>query len=68
MEKTIFSDLPTVRYEGSDSENEWAYRWYDPQHVVLGKPLAEHLRFAVAYWHSLAIGFEPTTPCSRNRC
>ena len=55
MVKTIFSDLPTVRYAGEGSENEMAYRWYDAKREVLGKPLEEHLRFSVAYWHSLAM-------------
>jgi xylose isomerase len=60
MLMTIFSDLQTVRYEGEGSENELAYRWYDAERVVLGKPLKEHLRFAVAYWHSLAMnGSDP---------
>ncbi|ADW71214.1 xylose isomerase (plasmid) [Granulicella tundricola MP5ACTX9] len=60
MTKTIFEDLPTVRFEGEASENELAYRWYDADRVVSGKPLSEHLRFAVAYWHSLAMnGSDP---------
>lgn len=57
---TIFSDFPTVRYEGPNSSNELAYRYYDAEKVVLGKPLREHLRFAIAYWHSLAMnGSDP---------
>jgi len=60
MSETIFSSFPTVKYEGSASTNELAYRFYDPERVVLGKPLKEHLRFAVAYWHSLAMtGSDP---------
>ncbi|GAA3765426.1 xylose isomerase [Terriglobus aquaticus] len=58
--ETIFSSFPTVAFEGPSSENELAYRWYDAERVVLGKPLKEHLRFAVAYWHSLAMsGSDP---------
>ena len=57
---TIFSSFQTVQYEGPASDNELAYRWYDPNRVVLGKPLKDHLRFAVAYWHSLAMsGTDP---------
>src|SRR3984885_10738183 len=55
MEKTIFAEFPTVRFEGAKSTQEFAYRWYDADRVVLGKSLREHLRFAVAYWHSLAM-------------
>lgn len=60
MPDTLFQSLPTVRYEGPDSQNPLAYQWYDAERVVLGKPLKEHLRFAVAYWHSLAmVGSDP---------
>jgi xylose isomerase len=41
-----------IRYEGPDSANPLAYRFYDPDRVVLGKRLEDHLRFAVCYWHS----------------
>jgi xylose isomerase len=57
---TIFSSFNTVRYEGPSTSNPLAYRWYDPNRVVMGKPLNDHLRFAVAYWHSLAMqGSDP---------
>ena len=60
MTDTIFSGFSTVKYEGPTTENPLAYRWYDPDKVVLGKPLRDHLRFAVAYWHSLALtGSDP---------
>ncbi len=60
MSQTIFSQFPTVKYEGTDSTNPLAYRYYDADKIVLGKPLKEHLRFAVAYWHSLAMnGSDP---------
>ena len=60
MANNVFSGLPTVRYEGPESDNPLAYRWYEADKVVLGKPLKEHLRFAVAYWHSLAMnGSDP---------
>ena len=55
MSDTIFSSFATVKYEGATTENTLAYRWYDPTRVVMGKPLKDHLRFAVAYWHSLAM-------------
>ncbi|QMV17535.1 xylose isomerase [Granulicella sp. 5B5] len=56
----FFSELETVRFEGRDSDKALAYRWYNAEQMVLGKPLSEHLRFAVAYWHSLAMnGSDP---------
>jgi xylose isomerase len=60
MGQSIFSNFSTVRYEGAASTSDLAYRWYDADRTVLGKPLREHLRFAVAYWHSLAMnGSDP---------
>lgn len=60
MANTVFSSFSTVKFEGLESTNELAYRWYDADRVVLGKPLKDHLRFAVAYWHSLAMtGSDP---------
>ncbi|MEP1611494.1 MAG: xylose isomerase [Roseobacter sp.] len=50
----FFKDIPAIRYEGPTCENEFAFRHYNPDEVILGKPMKEHLRFACAYWHSLA--------------
>lgn len=49
----FFSTVPEqIRYEGPDSDNPLAFRWYDADRVVAGKTMAEHLRFGVCYWHS----------------
>ncbi len=50
----FFRGIEPIRYEGPDSDNEFAFRHYDPDDVVMGKRLEDHLRFAVAYWHSFA--------------
>jgi len=50
----FFAGIPAVKYEGVDSTNEFAFRHYNPDEVVLGKPMKDHLRFAVAWWHSFA--------------
>ena len=39
--------------KGRRASNPLAFRWYDPKQKVLGKTMAEHLRFAVCYWHTL---------------
>ena len=52
MSTGFFGDIARVKYEGPDSTNPFAYRHYDPDETVLGKRLEDHLRFAVAYWHS----------------
>jgi len=50
----FFKDIPAVTYQGTDSSEELAYRHYDPNEIILGKRLEDHLRFAVAWWHSFA--------------
>ena len=49
-----FNGIPAIRYEGPASSNEFAFRHYNPDEVVLGKRMEDHMRFAVAYWHSFA--------------
>jgi xylose isomerase len=48
-----FPDVDRVRYEGPETANPLAYRWYDPARIVLGKPMAEQLRIAVCAWHNI---------------
>lgn len=47
-----FPGVKQIKYEGPDSKNPLAFRHYNPNEVVLGKTMAEHLRFAVCYWHT----------------
>ncbi len=50
----FFKDIAPIQYEGADSTNPMAFHHYNPDEVVMGKRMEEHLRFAVAYWHSFA--------------
>jgi xylose isomerase len=52
MSADYFAEFDTVQYEGPQTENDLAYRWYDKDRIVLGKPMEDHLRFAVCFWHS----------------
>ena len=54
MSTGFFGDIKPVKYEGPDSANPLAYRFYNPDEIVGGKRMEDHLRFAVAYWHSFA--------------
>jgi len=47
-----FKGISKIKFEGLESDNPLAFRWYDENRVVAGKTLKEHLRFAGAYWHS----------------
>ncbi|MES2062387.1 MAG: xylose isomerase [Bacteroidota bacterium] len=51
-EKEYFKGIGQIKFEGTHSDNPLAYRWYDENKVVAGKTMKDHLRFAVAYWHS----------------
>lgn len=42
-----------VKYEGTTTKNPFAFRHYNPEEIILGKTMKEHLRFAVAYWHTM---------------
>ena len=49
----IFSGIPVIPYEGPDSKNAFAFKYYDADRVIMGKTMAEHLPFAMAWWHNL---------------
>jgi len=49
---SYFPNVETIKYEGPKSTNPLAFRHYNPEEIVLGKTMKEHLRFAVAYWHT----------------
>jgi len=49
---TAFPDVPTIQYEGPDSDNPLAFRWYNPDEVVMGQTMRDHLRFSIVYWHT----------------
>ena len=50
--KEFFKGIGPIKFEGVESDNPLAYRWYDENKIVAGKPMKEYLRFACAYWHS----------------
>ncbi len=51
---SFFKDIAPIKFEGPDSTNPMAFHHYDPDEIVMGKRMEDHLRFAVAYWHSFA--------------
>jgi xylose isomerase len=58
-----FKGVGKIRFEGPESDNPMAYRYYDEHKLVGGKTMREHLKFAVAYWHSLCgTGGDPFGP------
>jgi len=51
--REYFKGIGKIAYEGPESTNPFAFKWYDEHRVVAGKPMREHFRFAVAWWHTL---------------
>lgn len=49
----FFDNIPEVKFEGKDSKNPFAFKYYDPKRVIMGKTMEDHLPFAMAWWHNL---------------
>ena len=49
----IFKNISKIEYEGADSKNPLAFKFYDADKIVFGKKMSEHLPFAMAWWHNL---------------
>ena len=59
----FFPGIGKIKFEGPQTSNPLAFRWYDEKKVVAGKTMKEHLRFAVAYWHTFCgTGSDPLGP------
>ena len=50
--KSAFPNITKINYEGANSKNPLAFKHYNPDEIVAGKSMREHLRFAVVYWHT----------------
>ncbi|MBO7182505.1 MAG: xylose isomerase, partial [Bacteroidales bacterium] len=53
MAKEFFPEIGKIKFEGVESKNPLAYRYYDAEKVILGKPMKDWLKFAMAWWHTL---------------
>ena len=65
--KEYYKGIDAIRYEGKESDNPLAFKYYDPERVVAGKKMREHFKFAVAYWHTFCgQGSDPFGPGTQN--
>jgi xylose isomerase len=63
MSNTYFSNIGKIPFEGKDSDNPLAFRFYDESKMIAGKTMKEHFKFAIAYWHSFCgTGGDPFGP------
>ena len=61
--KEYFKGINAISYEGKDSDNPLAFKYYDPKKVVAGKTMEDHFKFAIAYWHTFCgQGSDPFGP------
>jgi len=59
----FFKGIGQIGYEGRESDNPLAFKWYDAERMVAGKTMKEHMRFAIAYWHTFTgTGGDPFGP------
>ena len=52
----FFKGIGKIKYEGKESRNELAFKYYNPDEIIMGKPMKDHLKFAMSYWHTLTAG------------
>jgi xylose isomerase len=63
MSKTYFPKIDKIPFEGKESDNPLAFRFYDENRVIAGKTMKEHFKFSIAYWHSFCgTGGDPFGP------
>ena len=67
MSKEYYKGIDKIKFEGRESDNPLAFKYYDPEKVVAGKTMREHFKFAIAYWHSFCgVGSDPFGPGTQN--
>jgi xylose isomerase len=65
--KEYFKGISEIKFEGKESDNPLAFKYYDPDQVVAGKTMREHFKFAIAYWHTFCgQGSDPFGPGTQN--
>ncbi|QDA60279.1 xylose isomerase [Hymenobacter jejuensis] len=63
----FFKGIDKVRFEGRESDNPLAFKWYDENKLIAGKTMKEHLRFAISYWHTFTgTGGDPFGPGTKH--
>ena len=65
--KEYFKGIGTIQFEGKESDNPLAFKYYNPDKIVAGKTMREHFKFAIAYWHTFCgTGSDPFGPGTQN--
>jgi xylose isomerase len=65
--KEYFKGISKIQFEGKESDNPMAFKYYNPDQLIAGKTMREHFRFAIAYWHTFCgQGGDPFGPGTQN--
>jgi xylose isomerase len=65
--KEYFKGIGDIKFEGKESDNPLAFKYYNPKQVIAGKTMSEHFKFAIAYWHTFCgQGADPFGPGTQN--
>lgn len=66
-DKEYYKGIGQIKFEGKESDNPLAFKYYNPDQVVAGKTMSEHFKFAIAYWHTFCgQGSDPFGPGTQN--
>jgi xylose isomerase len=66
-DKEYYKGIGQIKFEGAQSDNPLAFKYYNPDQVVAGKTMREHFKFAIAYWHTFCgQGSDPFGPGTQN--
>ena len=66
-QKEYFPGIGKIKFEGKESKNPLAYRYYDAEKVIMGKKMKDWLKFAMAWWHTLAQKAATNSVAARRR-
>ena len=62
-DKEYYKGIGQIKFEGKESDNPLAFKYYNPDQIVAGKTMREHFKFAIAYWHTFCgTGGDPFGP------
>ena len=65
--KEYFHGIDKVKFEGKESDNPLAFKYYNPDQIVAGKTMRDHFKFSIAYWHTFCgQGGDPFGPGTQN--
>ena len=60
MSKEYYKGIEKIQFEGNQSDNPLAFKYYDSDKIIAGKTMKEHFKFAIAYWHTFCgVGSDP---------